>query len=51
MLRLTPDGGLEVRVGVAFSHGQGMETTLAQVAHEVLGVDTARSASARRHRA
>jgi carbon-monoxide dehydrogenase large subunit len=35
---VTPDGGLEVRVGV-HSHGQGMETTLAQVAHEVLGVD------------
>src|SRR5258707_6288050 len=39
--RLTPDGGLELRVGV-HSHGQGMETTLAQVAHEVLGVDVAR---------
>ncbi|MBV8393583.1 MAG: xanthine dehydrogenase family protein [Alphaproteobacteria bacterium] len=35
--RLAPDGVLEVRVGV-HSHGQGMETTLAQVAHEVLGV-------------
>src|SRR5436853_7240212 len=35
--RLTPDGVLEVRVGV-HSHGQGMETTLAQVAHEMLGV-------------
>lgn len=35
--RLTPDGGLELRVGV-HSHGQGMETTLAQVAHEILGV-------------
>jgi aerobic carbon-monoxide dehydrogenase large subunit len=39
--RLTPDGGLEIRVGV-HSHGQGLETTLAQVAHEILGVDTAR---------
>ena len=39
--RLTPDGGLEVRVGV-HSHGQGLETTLAQVAHEVLGIDTDR---------
>src|SRR6059036_330127 len=38
--RLTPDGGLEVRVGV-HSHGQGMETTLAQVAHEMLGIDVA----------
>lgn len=40
-VRVTPDGGLEVRVGV-HSHGQGMETTLAQVAHEVLGIDVAR---------
>jgi carbon-monoxide dehydrogenase large subunit len=38
--RLTPDGGLELRVGV-HSHGQGLETTLAQIAHEVLGVDPA----------
>ncbi len=37
--RLTPDGALELRVGV-HSHGQGLETTLAQVAHEVLGIDT-----------
>jgi carbon-monoxide dehydrogenase large subunit len=36
--RLTPDGGLELRVGV-HSHGQSMETTLAQVAHETLGID------------
>jgi carbon-monoxide dehydrogenase large subunit len=35
--RLTPDGVLELRVGV-HSHGQGLETTLAQVAHEVLGI-------------
>ncbi len=39
--RFTPDGVLELRVGL-HSHGQGMETTLAQVAHEVLGVDPAR---------
>ena len=39
--RMTPDGGLEVRVGV-HSHGQGMETTLAQVAHEILGIEVAR---------
>lgn len=39
--RLTPDGGLELRVGV-HSHGQSMETTLAQVAHEILGVDAAK---------
>ena len=36
--RLTPDGGLEIRVGV-HSHGQGLETTLAQVAHEILGIE------------
>jgi len=35
--RLTPDGGLELRLGIQ-SHGQGLETTLAQVANEVLGV-------------
>jgi carbon-monoxide dehydrogenase large subunit len=39
--RLTPDGGLELRVGV-HSHGQSMETTLAQVAHEILGIDLSR---------
>ncbi len=39
-VRVTPGGGLEVRVGVQ-SHGQGMETSLAQVAHEVLGIDVA----------
>lgn len=36
--RLTPDGGLELRIG-AHSHGQGMETTMAQIANEILGVD------------
>ncbi|MGH6953283.1 MAG: xanthine dehydrogenase family protein molybdopterin-binding subunit [Alphaproteobacteria bacterium] len=41
MARLMPDGGLELRVGVQ-SHGQGMETTLAQIASEVLGLDPAR---------
>jgi carbon-monoxide dehydrogenase large subunit len=35
--RLSPDGVLELRIG-AHSHGQGMETTLAQVAHEVLKI-------------
>src|SRR6201999_1902681 len=35
--RMTPDGGLEIRVGV-HSHGQSMETTLPQVAHEILGI-------------
>jgi carbon-monoxide dehydrogenase large subunit len=39
--RLTPDGGLELRVGV-HSHGQGLETTLAQIAHEILGTKTAK---------
>jgi len=39
--RMTPDGGLELRVGV-HSHGQGMETTLPQVAQEILGIDVAR---------
>lgn len=38
--RMTPDGGLELRVGL-HSHGQGLETSLAQVAHEVLGIDPA----------
>ena len=38
-IRLTPDGGLEVRVGVQ-SHGQSLETTLAQVAAEILTINT-----------
>jgi aerobic carbon-monoxide dehydrogenase large subunit len=37
-VRVTPDGGLELRVGV-HSHGQGMETTLAQIANEITGID------------
>ncbi|HTO62087.1 MAG TPA: xanthine dehydrogenase family protein molybdopterin-binding subunit [Bradyrhizobium sp.] len=40
-VRMTPDGGLEIRVGV-HSHGQGLETTLAQVAHEILTIDTSK---------
>jgi aerobic carbon-monoxide dehydrogenase large subunit len=36
--RLTPDGILELRIG-AHSHGQSLETTLAQVARTVLGID------------
>ncbi|MBI3513256.1 MAG: xanthine dehydrogenase family protein [Proteobacteria bacterium] len=40
-VRLVSGGGLEVRVGV-HSHGQGMETTMAQIANSVLGVDIAR---------
>jgi carbon-monoxide dehydrogenase large subunit len=39
--RLTADGDLEIRVGT-HSHGQGHETTFAQIAHQVLGVDFAR---------
>jgi carbon-monoxide dehydrogenase large subunit len=36
--RVTPDGRLEVRAGIQ-SIGQGLETTLAQIASERLGVD------------
>lgn len=39
--RLTPDGGLELRVGV-HSHGQSLETTLAQIAYEEIGIDPAK---------
>jgi carbon-monoxide dehydrogenase large subunit len=38
--RLTPDGRLDVRVGIQ-NIGQGLETTLAQIASECLGVDAA----------
>jgi carbon-monoxide dehydrogenase large subunit len=37
-VRITADGDVEIRVGT-HSHGQGHETTFAQVAHEILGVD------------
>src|SRR6185436_12033016 len=37
-VRLTADGNVEIRVGT-HSHGQGHETTYAQVAHEMLTVD------------
>jgi carbon-monoxide dehydrogenase large subunit len=37
-VKLTPDGGLWASVGIQ-SHGQGLETTLAQVANSVLGID------------
>jgi aerobic carbon-monoxide dehydrogenase large subunit len=37
-VRLTADGEIEIRIGT-HSHGQGHETTYAQVAHEILGVD------------
>jgi aerobic carbon-monoxide dehydrogenase large subunit len=39
--RLTPDGALVLEVGIQ-SHGQGLETTLAQIAHQELGIDPAR---------
>jgi carbon-monoxide dehydrogenase large subunit len=39
--RVTPDGGLELRVGV-HSHGQSLETTLAQIAFEILGIETSK---------
>lgn len=38
--RLTPDGRLDIRAGIQ-SIGQGLETTLAQVASECLGIDPA----------
>lgn len=41
LVRMTADGGLEVRVGV-HSHGQGMETSFAQIANEVLGIPVER---------
>jgi aerobic carbon-monoxide dehydrogenase large subunit len=37
-IKLTADGDLEIHVGT-HSHGQGHETTYAQVAYEILGVD------------
>src|SRR5712692_458123 len=39
--QLLPDGTLVLLVGI-MSHGQGLETTLAQIAHEELGIDPAR---------
>ncbi len=36
-IKLTPDGGVEVRVGIQ-SIGQGLQTTLAQVASEILSI-------------
>lgn len=37
LVRFTPDGKLIVLVGIQ-NHGQGLETTLAQVAHQELGI-------------
>jgi carbon-monoxide dehydrogenase large subunit len=39
--QLMPDATLVLSVGIQ-SHGQGLETTLAQIAHEELGIDPAR---------
>jgi carbon-monoxide dehydrogenase large subunit len=39
--RLLPDGSLHLLVGIQ-SHGQGLETTLAQVAHQELGISIER---------
>ena len=41
--RLLPDGSLELLVGI-MSHGQGLETTLAQVAHQELTIPIERIA-------
>ena len=41
--RMMTDGTLVLMVGIV-SHGQGMETTLAQVAHQELGIDPMRVA-------
>ena len=38
---LLPDGTLVLLVGIQ-SHGQGLETTLAQIAHQELGIDLAK---------
>jgi carbon-monoxide dehydrogenase large subunit len=40
-VKLTPDGGLEIRAGIV-TIGQGLETTLAQVASEVLTIPVSR---------
>jgi aerobic carbon-monoxide dehydrogenase large subunit len=40
-VKLTPDGGLEVRAGIV-TIGQGLETTLAQVASEILTIPISR---------
>lgn len=40
-VRMTPDGGLEIQIGV-HSHGQSMETTFAQIANTVLGIPVSR---------
>jgi carbon-monoxide dehydrogenase large subunit len=39
--RMNADGSLVLQVGIQ-SHGQGLETTLAQLAHQVISIDPAR---------
>jgi len=39
--RFTPDGILEIGIGV-HSHGQGMETSMAQIAYSILGIEIER---------
>src|SRR6266487_2232594 len=39
--RILPDGSLVLHVGIQ-SHGQGLETTLSQIAHHELGIDPTR---------
>ncbi|GAA4322348.1 xanthine dehydrogenase family protein molybdopterin-binding subunit [Pigmentiphaga soli] len=41
--RMLADGSLILMVGIV-SHGQGLETTLSQIAHQELGIDPARVA-------
>ncbi|MGH7030523.1 MAG: molybdopterin cofactor-binding domain-containing protein, partial [Stellaceae bacterium] len=41
--RILPDGSVVLMVGIQ-SHGQGLETTLSQIAHHELGIDPARIA-------
>ncbi len=41
--RILPDGSLVLMVGIQ-SHGQGLETALAQIAHHELGIDPGRIA-------
>src|SRR6516165_3891919 len=38
--RILPDGSVVLMVGIQ-SHGQGLETTLSQIAHQELGIDPA----------
>lgn len=40
-VRVTPDGGFEIRAGI-HSHGQGMETSFAQIVNDILGIELSR---------